>query len=66
VKDGLDACLFDSWLLAVCSLVELEATALGATETVDATQRRSCGESSITRDKMFETRELQSTRRYAQ
>jgi len=27
VKDGLDACLFDSWLLAVCSLVELEATA---------------------------------------
>jgi hypothetical protein len=32
MKDGLDVCLFDSWLLAVCSLVELEATALGATE----------------------------------
>ena len=46
---------------AVRSLVELEATWLGATETVDATQWGSCGRASMTRDKMLELRKLKET-----
>ena len=51
---------------AVRSLVELEATWLGATETVDATQQGSCGRASMTRDKILETCKSEETSKCSQ